>query len=84
MLGVPTPDLVATARRVSPAARPPRPGAKPRTVSWRVPVGTSSILGHRDSGGLVWLLGLRLPSEALAYVLRRALAIDVDTEGPDR
>jgi hypothetical protein len=49
-----------------------------RTVGWELPGGVRSLLGTRDSGGLTWLFGLHQPAEALAIVLRRALAVDAN------
>jgi hypothetical protein len=38
------------------------------------------LLGDAFSGGLVWLLDVRRPGDALAVVLRRALSIDAEED----
>jgi hypothetical protein len=57
------------------APRPTRSGGRV-TVGWELPAGVRSLLGTRQSGGLTWLLGVRYPADALALLLKRALAID--------
>lgn len=49
-------------------------------MTWAVPVGTHTLLGGASIGGLAWLLGVRRQSDALAIVLRRAMAIDAEVD----
>ena len=55
-------------------------GKARRVVTWAVPVGTHTLLGGASIGGLAWLLGVRRQSDALAIVLRRAMAIDAEVD----
>jgi hypothetical protein len=51
-----------------------------RVVTWSVPAGVHGLLGDALTGGLVWLLGVEHPGDALAIVLRRAMSIDAEDE----
>jgi hypothetical protein len=56
----------------------PTPARARRVVTWAVPVGVHTLLGDALTGGLVWLLGVKRPGDAMAIVLRRAMAIDAE------
>ena len=76
IFGVPSTTLVR-----QPSQHPIRPAVPAkgrRVVTWVVPVGVHTLLGDALSGGLVWLLGVKRPGDALAIVLRRAMAIDAE------
>jgi hypothetical protein len=47
-------------------------------VTWALPAGTATLVGLPGRFGLTWLFGLDRPGDALALVLRRALAIDAE------
>lgn len=60
-----------------PAASHHGPGRR-RVVTWALPAGTATLVGLPGRFGLTWLFGLDRPGDALALVLRRALAIDAE------
>jgi hypothetical protein len=75
MFSMPSKTLVRQPRQANPVAAKTR-----RVVTWSVPAGTHGLLGDVLTGGLVWLLGVERPCDALAIVLRRALSIDAEEE----
>jgi hypothetical protein len=74
-------DLLPMASKAL-ASRPTMstPARRRRVVTWSVPAGTHGLLGDTFTGGLVWLLGVRRPGDALAIVLRRAMSIDAEED----
>lgn len=70
---MPSKTLVPQASR-HPVPALPAKGRRRRVVTWAVPLGTHTLLGD----ALVWLLGVRRQSDALAIVLRRAMSIDAE------